>query len=296
MPFRTTSSRTTRSMTARSLAVSESLRANTSNSSTESSRLLSLPPELRNRIYEYTLSFEIVLISQRRHPDSTAHAFTNLLALLKVNRQIYHEATNMFYFCNQFIIEAHVPMKPINDPTPGRPDVFLCEGPNPRSTMSALYEFLGRIGGTQGRGTVDIVFSLGELRDWSMRPCDHTASIMRRMLEDLRAIRAADARIQLDLSMKVCPVEFFNTERGYRQNHASQSITLSITEPMPAISAFVVELEEMAVGNRERGFPEGRELNAFRTFFIALKQSIEESPNWQQASEAISEGDRQEKA
>ncbi|KAL8746930.1 MAG: hypothetical protein Q9190_001126 [Brigantiaea leucoxantha] len=59
--------------------------------------LLSLPPELRRKIYNYVLSWDYLLISR---PGSR-----NASALLRVNRQIYSESVELFYHENAFTID-----------------------------------------------------------------------------------------------------------------------------------------------------------------------------------------------
>ncbi|KAK3626876.1 hypothetical protein LTR56_012722 [Elasticomyces elasticus] len=297
MPLRTTSDRTTRSMTARNLAVSGSRRANNSNSIVEGSRLLNLPPELRNRIYEYTLSHGVVVVCRKRANNALsglavgidASHRRNCLALLRTNKQIYNESASLFYFCNHFEVQAWR---------------YTCDGDNPldvedehpRSTMSALHELLQKIGVTGGNAPIHITFALGSMVNTYV-VLDWTSNIMQRLLEDLRTIQATDTRIRLDVTMEAYIEHNPGGHQGLSPiDNEYHPVRLGMPDPLPDISAFIAQLSNMFAQNSTIQVHDDEDLQDFDGFFRRLRQSIEESPKWQQAPEAICEGDGQEKA
>ncbi|KAF7198520.1 hypothetical protein HII31_00259 [Pseudocercospora fuligena] len=68
-------------------------------------RLLDLPPELRNRIYEYVVVEENILIPSICHHRERTYAVQP--AITKVNRQIRDESLSVFYGCNKFEVHVH---------------------------------------------------------------------------------------------------------------------------------------------------------------------------------------------
>lgn len=65
-------------------------------------RLLDLPPELRNEIYSYILSSEVIMLG-----NSTPHIPEP--AILAVNRQVRSETLSLFYADNTFAISGSSP-------------------------------------------------------------------------------------------------------------------------------------------------------------------------------------------
>ncbi|KAK5713796.1 hypothetical protein LTR17_017480 [Elasticomyces elasticus] len=283
-----------------------------SNSNVESSRLLSLPPELRNRIYEYALRLGVVVVSRRR-PENALSASVpglsgsqrwNCLALLRTNKQIYNEAANLFYFCNHFEVQAWftdiVDSESsdddddfLNSPYASEGNIFDLEKRCPRSTMAALYELLQKIGVTGGNAPIHITFDMGLIFGPGLE--QHSAiAVMQRMLEDLRTIQTTYDRVRLEASMNV----YIERDGPHLAGTPGPPYTamLSVPDPLPSISTFIAHLSGMIAQNSAREVHDEEDLEDFDRFFRGLRQSIEESPKWQQASEATREGDGQEEA
>ncbi|KAK4954235.1 hypothetical protein LTR10_007665 [Elasticomyces elasticus] len=84
----------------------------------EGSRLLDLPPELRNRIYDLVFSAGQRIIVRQHCRGSEIRAFTSVgnvferpakrhsLTLLRTCKQVNQEAAQMFWACNEFKIMA----------------------------------------------------------------------------------------------------------------------------------------------------------------------------------------------
>lgn len=86
--------------------------------STDPCRLLSLPPELRNRIYECVLreraSGRFIALSKDVDPDYDAQSDNlKLPALLQTNSQIRQEAMGIFYRLHKFYFTAHDSLAPV---------------------------------------------------------------------------------------------------------------------------------------------------------------------------------------
>ena len=71
------------------------------------SPFLALPPELRNKIYGYLFSGNILQIIELGGPKRVrlypANTEFNATALLRANRQIYTEASNLVFATNMFV-------------------------------------------------------------------------------------------------------------------------------------------------------------------------------------------------
>ncbi|KAK5720724.1 hypothetical protein LTR15_006685 [Elasticomyces elasticus] len=298
MHLRTTFDRPSRPRSAWRFTTNELLPSDISNGNADGSRLLSLPPELRNRIYEYTLSLGVIVVSKggNKHPAlrAMARVFSrrdrrNCLALLRANKQIYNEAAKLFYFCNHFEVLAWFPevvdleIDDDDDYSHGSSyasegNIFDLEKRSPRSTMVALYELLQKIGVTSGNAPIHITFELGLIFGPGLE--QHSAiAVMQRMLEDLRTIKTTYARMRLDARMDVY------IERGDGPHLADTpgppyTAMLSIPDPLPSISTFIARLSGMIAQNSAREVHDEEDLEDFDRFFRGLRQSIETSPNW----------------
>ncbi|KAK4900098.1 hypothetical protein LTR27_002861 [Elasticomyces elasticus] len=273
----------------------------------EGSRLLNLPPELRNRIYEYTLSLGVVEVFRGRKEDTSLHASArglsrqhrrNCLALLRANKQIYNEAANLFYFCNHFEVQPWLPgaaalgIADNNDLDDD--NVLDLEERAPRCTMSALYKLLQRIGATGGGAPIHITFALGDVFGIDIE--ETSIPVLKRILEDLRTIQTTDTRMRLDASMKSVVLEGSDIPEGVLSLWPDYTVVLDPREPLTGISAFIAHLGDMFAQNSKSEVHDAEDLQDFDSFFRGLRKSIEKSPKWQQASEATREGDGQEEA
>ncbi|KAK5745985.1 hypothetical protein LTR17_001115 [Elasticomyces elasticus] len=125
----------------------------------EGSRLLDLPPELRNRIYELVFSTGGTIVVRQHHNGSDIRAFTSIgdgvealaerhsLALLRTCKQVNQEAALMFWACNEFHVMAG----------------YTCSWAEEHRSLSPLHAFLDK---AQRRGATvfgKIVFYLGRL-------------------------------------------------------------------------------------------------------------------------------------
>ncbi|KAK5696534.1 hypothetical protein LTR97_007837 [Elasticomyces elasticus] len=279
-----------------------------SSGNAKGSRLLSLPPELRNRIYEYTLSLRAaVLVSGpddrivlRSSPLRLVGSNpNNWLALLRTNKQIHNEAATMFYFCNHFEVRAFVP-EPEDEYYDGDdyevpPGVLELEESAPRMTMAPLYKLVQKIGGVHGNAPIHITFVLGTIICSYVRPKSQ-ADVMYRMLEDLRNIQETDPRIRLNASMRHYIDQDIALPNRNTPDLTCYDVTIEISNPISRISAFIAQLSEMFAENQTRTVHDDFDLQSSHGFFRALRKSIEESPKWQQTPEALREGDGKEKA
>ncbi|KAK5683925.1 hypothetical protein LTS10_003788 [Elasticomyces elasticus] len=268
----------------------------------QSSRFLSLPRELGDHIYEYTLSLQnpTVYQIQDKKTDPCDIALKSdkcfyrgvfqdrkCLALLSVNKQIYRETAKLFFSCNHFEVQAWVP---------GREDIFDLETEVPRCSMSALYMFLQKIALVDGKAPIHITFDFGNIDVNSVlyaRP--DTVSVMRRILEDLRSVNSRDPRIRLTASMTID----IDIDRGYEQygNYESYSFRASISDPLPGISAFIAQLGKTIADNEVTLYTnevvvihDAEDLEGMDIFFRELRRSMEESANRQLAPETAREG------
>ncbi|KAK5745998.1 hypothetical protein LTR17_001128 [Elasticomyces elasticus] len=277
----------------------------TSTNKAESSLLLSLPAELRNRIYEYTLSLGVVVVSPGRTARSDLYAVAfdskgslcrNRLALLRTNKQIYNETANLFYFCNHFKVQCYLPdVDEVDEAIAHKDDVddsWVTDlDVRVDYTMPALLKLLQKIPVTHGNAPIHITFAFGSVCAWDVKS-GSTFEIFG-ILQNLHIIQATDARMRLDADMRVCIEQRFRSTPTVTQF----PITLSISDPLPKISDFIVRLSEIDEQNGTSSCVHDEEdLMEFDKFFRGLRKLIKKSSQWKQVSEATTEGDGQENA
>ncbi|KAK3649203.1 hypothetical protein LTR56_007043 [Elasticomyces elasticus] len=134
----------------------------------EGSRLLDLPPELRNRIYDLVFTTEKIIIVRQHHKGSEVHAFISAddgteapakchsLALLRTCKQVNQEAAQMFWACKEFKVMAGY--------TCSRGEML-----RPTLGLSSLHAFLSKAQRQGAKIFRDIVFSWPshwQLRAW----------------------------------------------------------------------------------------------------------------------------------
>ncbi|KAK5696522.1 hypothetical protein LTR97_007825 [Elasticomyces elasticus] len=146
----------------------------------EGSRLLNMPPELRNRIYDLVLATGRTIIVGQHHRGSTIRAFTSVdgrtetlancqsLALLRTCKQVSQEAGLMFWACKTFQVMAGY--------TEDRPSFGL----------SSLHAFLHKAQRQDANIFGNIVFSLGQIINYDILGVASRAVV----LETFRQLRA----------------------------------------------------------------------------------------------------------
>ncbi|KAK3644781.1 hypothetical protein LTR56_009446 [Elasticomyces elasticus] len=246
---------------------SDALATHTTENEVGTSRLMELPPELRNRIWEYTLSVGTVYVrveidseklrayvvddSSKLSTDeqtimlqgpfgtdvggADVPAGVHCLTLLKTCKQIHHEAGKLFYFCNHFEIKAFDPLSNVN-PRSGLmlPGLFEFGEQTPREILTGMRKFEGWIGAKNAQAITRLTFSLGQLDPYEIDITKHM------LVGPLREIHLAHASWRLHMN-----VAFMMRDRdGDIRCRPVQHVVMSVAEPATGLEAAVKKLEQ----------------------------------------------------
>ncbi|KAK3626880.1 hypothetical protein LTR22_022997 [Elasticomyces elasticus] len=144
------------------------------------SHFLSLPPELRNRIYEYVMTVGTVYVKlQRNGKKLRGFVITTDGEDLSANEErcrvirnvfdseeddvVYQESAQLFYVCNRFEVQVHFPGTKWESGVILRGLFAIGAEPDPRLFASGLQELVDTIGSTNANLLTDVVFSMGQV-------------------------------------------------------------------------------------------------------------------------------------
>ncbi|KAK5720723.1 hypothetical protein LTR15_006684 [Elasticomyces elasticus] len=238
------------------------------------SRLMSLPAELRNRIWEYTLTVGTVYVrveidsedlrayvvddsSTLSTDDQTAllqgpfgsdvggldmPAGVHCLTLLKICKQIHHEAGKLFYVCNRFEIKAFDPLSNV-EPRSGlmQPGLFQYGGePTSREILTDMRKFEGWIGAKNAQAMTGVTFSLGQVDPYEVESDFQALEIMKHLLVGpLHDTHLAHPHWMLQMSMVLLTRD---SDESFSFSPV-QHVTMSVAEPAVGLKATVKKLE-----------------------------------------------------
>ncbi|KAK5720720.1 hypothetical protein LTR15_006681 [Elasticomyces elasticus] len=241
---------------------------------TPTSHFLSLPPELRNRIYEYVMTVGTVYVglqgdtnklrgflitklirdlsaveerckvtrsgyNKNAEGDEQA-AGSECLALLRSCKQVNKEAAQLFYVCNTFEVQVHVPESHYEDDGLIYGSLFTSDHVSDLPILaSALKEFVDIIGTANAAVLTNVVFTLGQvdcqdlqaegsyvvatikhlrsyLQPWHIaRPSWHLRLEMQEVLLDMDDFRPGASSAIAALNEIVASKDYQSTEFGY---------------------------------------------------------------------------------
>ncbi|KAK4900102.1 hypothetical protein LTR27_002865 [Elasticomyces elasticus] len=166
---------------------------------TPTSHFLSLPPELRNRIYEYVMTVGTVYVQHRKDAnqlrgfavsrgdenpspreerskvircvfDSEEHEVVETLpaggqslSLLRTCRQVYQEAAQLFYVCNRFEVQVDLPGTGLEGGLIRHGLFAFNIDQDPKIYASGLQKFGDTIGSVNAKALTDVVFAMGQI-------------------------------------------------------------------------------------------------------------------------------------
>ncbi|KAK3644770.1 hypothetical protein LTR56_009435 [Elasticomyces elasticus] len=236
----------------------------------ESSRLLNLPPELRNRIYDLVFTTERRIIVRQHHKGSEVHAFISAdngteapakchsLALLRTCKQVNQEAAQISWACNDFQIMAGYTCS--RDPGHGL-----------KFDLSCLYVLLGKAQRQGAKVFGDIVFSLGQItyRDAyiSLRR-DHILEAFKQ----LRALHtgAPGMHLKVDVDL-VIRLNYSDKEVDtISQKVSFDGLANSATTLQAAIAELRAQANKLYHGKR----PSGTDLEVFTALLQELQSDL----------------------
>ncbi|KAK5696530.1 hypothetical protein LTR97_007833 [Elasticomyces elasticus] len=202
---------------------------------TPTSHFLSLPPELRNRIYEYALTAGTVYVQLRPdtgklrgfvinerdgyispvkqrskviqsaydlNDDGDEQPAGQSLALLRTCKQANKEAAQLFYVCNTFEVQGHLPESRMEDGLVHRGLFEYRVEADLQLFVSALWEFVETIGTANAKVLSDVVFSVGQIDEYDLDDDQvDTAAILDGARGVLRPFHAAWPLWRLRLGM-----------------------------------------------------------------------------------------------
>ncbi|KAK3644778.1 hypothetical protein LTR56_009443 [Elasticomyces elasticus] len=202
---------------------------------TPTSHFLSLPPELRNRIYKYVMTVGTVYV-QLRYDAKQLRGFVistgdedlssnekrlkvirsayelndegdeqpagHALSLLRTCKQANKEAAQLFYVCNTFEVQGHLPKSRMEDGLVHRGLFEYRFEADLQLFVSALWEFVETIGTANAKVLSDVVFSVGQIDEYDLDDDQvDTAAILDGVRGVLRPFHAAWPLWRLRLGM-----------------------------------------------------------------------------------------------
>ncbi|KAK5745994.1 hypothetical protein LTR17_001124 [Elasticomyces elasticus] len=183
---------------------------------THDSHFLSLPPELRNRIYEGDEDpspneerSKVIRSGFNLNEDGDEQsAGGNSLPLLRTCTQIKKEAAQLFYVCNAFEIQGHLPESSLEDGLV-HCGVFATHRQREiQLAISALQEFVDTIGMANARVLTDVVFTIGQVDAVDLDgdfKLDHAIAIIKMFRDLVQPFHAAQPswRLRLRITLVV---------------------------------------------------------------------------------------------
>ncbi|KAK0934987.1 hypothetical protein LTR48_006608 [Friedmanniomyces endolithicus] len=246
------------------------------------SPFMSLPPELRNNIYEYMFSKRTIrvrfnhrgrrigaLVTDGRSVEPPADGICP--ALLRTCKQVYEEAAQLFYARNRFEVAAYQPGLVLGGRTrlqPDREHIFLVY-----MLGIALREFLKVIGVRNTKALTDVTFDIGQV-DLRGRPSSFNLSVIMELLESLRRVHTLNSRWHLKVSMSL--VLTWNRDSGYNPPITeSQEFVADVADPKIGIASVMAALEDKdARDDVECYLYESDELQQYVRFFGQVQTAV----------------------
>ncbi|KAK5683930.1 hypothetical protein LTS10_003793 [Elasticomyces elasticus] len=202
---------------------------------TPTSHFLSLPPELRNRIYEYVMTVGTVYVKlQRNGKKLRGFVITTDGEDLSTNEErcrvirnvfdseednvVYQESAQMFYVCNRFEVQVHFPGTKWERGVILRGLFAIGAEPDPRLFASGLQELVDTIGSTNANVLTDVIFSMGQVDNLDLdQNLDEIVVTFQKSCDFLRPFDVAwpSWRFELGMSLLHARADWEEKEAAY---------------------------------------------------------------------------------
>ncbi|KAK5696533.1 hypothetical protein LTR97_007836 [Elasticomyces elasticus] len=255
------------------------------------SLLMELPPELRNRIWEYTLSEGTIYVKLRSENEELSayvvndsgntHANNEKADLLRsaygldedgAELPIYQEAAGLFYITNRFELQAFDPETCLASNGLMDPGLFSCDGQNAAYFLLTMKYFRGAIGLANAGRITSVTFNVGQVDALDLESENEAPIIMQEVLKSLQDVHTAHPSWKLTLSMT-----FFiryNDIKDESNSGSLQKVDMSVADPTTGLDLAFEELERKIVRNIVDGLYVHDDLEGLRNFSRKLHMEV----------------------
>ncbi|KAK4899997.1 hypothetical protein LTR27_002760 [Elasticomyces elasticus] len=235
----------------------------------EGSRLLDLPPELRNRIYELVLTSRNRIVVRQHCKGSEIRGFTSLAdgietpanchALLRTCKQVNQEAAQMFWACNEFRVMA--------GDTESLTGWFY-----PSFSLSPLHAFIDKVQQHGVKVLGNVTFSLGRI---SVDVVDYAPG-RGLVLDAFRQLRAWEIGRPIEVQVKVDMDLVISLDYSFEEvDTISQKVSLDgLANSATTLQAAIAELGRQANKLYNGKRPSGDDLRCFTSFLQELESEL----------------------
>ncbi|KAK3620421.1 hypothetical protein LTR56_017841 [Elasticomyces elasticus] len=277
------------------------------------SPFLSLPPEMRNRIYEYAMTVGTIYVQLGRetgtirgftinehsgvlsqhdrrlklvkspfamHKDSALQpAGGSCLSLLRTCKQVNKEAAKMFIVCNSFEVQAFDTDSSLAENGMVCPGLFIATV-KPTSIVAAIPRFLTTIGILDAKLLTEVTLHLGQLDDTDADNGDpHALVNLKQFLDQLRNFQTSNPswRLKMGVALRIDLSEIAQEVVEFEE------MVLDVRAPLSGVKA-----TSEAINDRAR-LPVSKQyvtdqLDAYGSFLRIFQEAIE---TWNEAIDSL---------
>ncbi|KAK3644780.1 hypothetical protein LTR56_009445 [Elasticomyces elasticus] len=210
------------------------------------SRLMDLPAELRNTIWEYVMSVDTVYVQLDRkneqlrafilnhdpsesaddrslklvrstvgvRDDAERPAGHECLSLLRCCKKIYEEAKQLFYVLNSFEVQAFNATSHLNEQQMLVPGIFVNDAEDTPMIASAMVELINTIGDRNAGVMTNVTFHVGQIDEDDFEHGANALVAMRHIVDCLRPIYTSRPswRFAVGMTLLVAPYREHSSE------------------------------------------------------------------------------------
>ncbi|KAK5745997.1 hypothetical protein LTR17_001127 [Elasticomyces elasticus] len=260
--------------------VSEAPATQTAENDARTSRLMSLPAELRNRIWEYVMSVGTVYL-RMYHDTSRLQAFVikdtagqtsngkflvllkstlgyndvdseypagaGCMPLIRCSKQIHKETKQLFFVCNQFEIQAWAPYSTLSNGLLNC-GLFGKHSLDLGATCYALIEFMDLLAVAEAEAYTSVTFAIGQIDGVDVNDYrDNVICIVPKILDQMHLYSKAKPWRQFGVSMALRVLRVGQQDGNFKM----LDVKMDMGDSAPGLAAAIAALEDECVNGAE---------------------------------------------